>query len=80
MASHQLRWRSFISLSIFLGLTILFITSLLMFLKPHQDLIALLHTIFGFWLLLLLLWHVKNNVRPLKSYLRNNSRSGRAHV
>lgn len=73
MASNQLRWRSFISLSIFLGLTILFITSLLMFLKPHQDLIALLHTIFGFWLMLLLLWHVKNNFRPLKNYLKNDS-------
>lgn len=71
MASNKIRWRSFISLSIFLGLTILFITSLLMFLKPHQDLVALLHTIFGFWLLLLLLWHIKNNLKPLKGYLRN---------
>ncbi len=75
MASNQIRWRSFISLSIFLGLTILFITSLLMFLKPHQDLVALLHTIFGFWLLLLLLWHIKNNLKPLKSYLRNTGTS-----
>ncbi len=72
MASNQIRWRSFISLSIFLGLAVLLITSLLMFLKPHQELIALLHTIFGFWLLLLLLWHIKNNVKPLKSYLRNS--------
>ncbi|PUA28774.1 MAG: hypothetical protein B0W54_10165 [Cellvibrio sp. 79] len=71
MASNQIRLRSFISLSIFLGLAVLLITSLLMFLKPHQELIALLHTIFGFWLLLLLLWHIKNNFKPLKSYLRN---------
>lgn len=71
MASNQIRWRSFISLSIFLGLTILFITSLLMFLKPYQSLVALLHTIFGFWLLLLLLWHIKNNLKPLKGYLRS---------
>lgn len=71
MASNQIRWRSFISLSIFLGLTVLLITSLLMFSMPHQELIALLHTIFGFWLLLLLLWHIKNNLKPLKSYLRN---------
>lgn len=73
MASNQIRWRSFISLSIFLGLTVLLITSLLMFLKPHQELVALLHTIFGFWLALLLLWHIKNNLKPLKSYLRNAS-------
>lgn len=71
MTSKQIRWRSFISLSIFLGLTLLFITSLLMFLQPHQELVALLHTIFGFWLLLLLLWHIKNNLKPLKNYLRN---------
>ncbi|WP_039915016.1 DUF4405 domain-containing protein [Cellvibrio mixtus] len=71
MTSNQIRWRSFISLSIFLGFTILFITSLLMFLKPHRELVALLHTIFGFWLLLLLLWHIKNNLKPLKNYLRN---------
>ena len=73
MASYQIRWRSFISLSIFLGLTTLVITSLLMFLKPHQQWVALLHTIFGFWLLLLLGWHIKNNLKPLKSYLRNTS-------
>lgn len=73
MASYQIRWRSFISLSILLGLTILVITSLLMFLKPHQQWVALLHTIFGFWLLLLLGWHIKNNLKPLKSYLRNTS-------
>lgn len=73
MASNQIRWRSFISLSIFLGLTILVITSLLMFLKPHQEWVALLHTIFGFWLLLLLGWHIKNNLKPLKSYLRHTS-------
>lgn len=71
MKSNPIRWRSFISLSIFLGLTILFISSLLMFLQPHQELVALLHTIFGFWLLLLLLWHIKNNLKPLKTYLRN---------
>lgn len=69
MASNQIRWRSFISLSIFLSLTVLVFTSLLMFLRPHQELVALLHTIFGFWLLLLLLWHIKNNIKPLKSYL-----------
>lgn len=73
MASNQIRWRSFISLSIFLGLTILVITSLLMFLRPHQEWVALLHIIFGFWLLLLLGWHIKNNLKPLKSYLRSNS-------
>lgn len=73
MASNQIRWRSFISLSIFLGLTILVITSLLMFLRPHQEWVALLHTIFGFWLLLLLGWHIKNNLKPLKSYLRNTT-------
>ncbi len=72
MAFNQVRWRSFISLSVFLGLTILIITSLLMFSKPHQEVVALLHTTFGFWLLLLLVWHIKNNLKPLKSYLRNN--------
>jgi hypothetical protein len=72
MDSNSFRWRSFISLSIFLSVTVLLITSLLMFLKPHQDWVALLHTMFGFWLLLLIVWHIKNNVKSLKGYLRNN--------
>src|SRR6187551_3222637 len=72
MASNSFRWRSFISLSIFLSVTVLLITSLLMFLKPHQDWVALLHTMFGFWLLLLIVWHIKNNVKSLNGYLRNN--------
>lgn len=72
MKSNPIRWRSFISLSILLGVTILFISSLLMFLRPHQELVALLHTIFGFWLLLLLIWHIKNNLKPLKAYLGNH--------
>lgn len=39
-----------------------------MFLRPYQQWVALLHTIFGFWLLLMLLWHLKNNLKPLKVY------------
>ena len=75
MASNPIRWRSFISLSVFCGLTVIFITSLLMFLQPHQDLVALLHTIFGFWMLLLLLWHIKNNFKPLKNYVKGTGAS-----
>ena len=39
----------------------------------------MLHTLFGFWLLLLLCWHIKNNLKPLKSYLRNTS-TGRINI
>ena len=73
MASTQLRWRSFISLSLLLSLIVLLITSLLMFSQPHQQRVALLHTILGFWLLLLLGWHLKNNLKPLANYLRNKA-------
>lgn len=70
MASNQLRWRSFISLSLFLSFGVLLLTSLLMFLRPYQEGVALLHIIFGFWLLLLLLWHINNNVKALMGYVR----------
>lgn len=84
MASNQMRWqvrwRGFISVSVFLGLTVLIVTSLLMFAKPHQERVALLHTIFGFWLLLLLIWHIKNNFKPLKTYVRNTGATKISHI
>lgn len=68
MFSHN-NFRALISLSLFLALSVMLVTSILMFIKPHQDWLALIHTIFGFWILLLLGWHIKNNFKPLKHYL-----------
>lgn len=61
--------RAFISLSVFLSFAILLITSLLMFTRQHTVPIAMLHTLVGFALTLLLLWHIKNNIHALGHYL-----------
>lgn len=68
MSAH-INSRALISLSLFLALTVMLVTSIVMFVKPHQDWLALIHTIFGFWILLLLGWHIKSNFKPLKYYL-----------
>ena len=67
--SSRISSRALISLSLFLALTITVFTSVLMFVTPHQDWLALMHTIFGFWIILLLSWHIKSNFKPLKHYL-----------
>jgi len=70
--------RAFISLSVFLSFLILTITSVLMFVNQHTSMVSLLHTIMGFTLILVALWHLKNNLKSLTQYLqwRNHVRDG----
>lgn len=62
--------RAFISLSVFLSFIVMLITSILMFVNQHTSLVAMLHTIIGFTLILLALWHLKNNFSAIKQYLK----------
>ena len=71
--------RAFISLSIFLSFLLLTITSVLMFVNQHTSMVSLLHTIMGFTLILVALWHLKNNLKPLTQYLHWRKRARRQH-
>jgi hypothetical protein len=69
--------RAFVSLTLFMFLTVILVTSLLMFFKPHTPLVALLHTGIGFLLLTIAAWHLKNNFSSLKTYFKlSQAKSG----
>jgi len=71
--------RAFVSLSIFIFFIVILVTSVLMFLKPHTPLVALVHTGIGFLLLAIAIWHLKNNFSSLKAYFKlRQSKSGAA--
>ena len=65
--------RAVVSLAVFLFFSVIFITSILMFIKPHTPLVASVHTGIGFMLLGVVGWHIKNNFASLKHYSRWNS-------
>ncbi|RYY75114.1 MAG: hypothetical protein EOO52_12485 [Gammaproteobacteria bacterium] len=62
--------RIIVSLSVFLFFSVIFVTSVLMYVKPHTPLVAMVHTGVGFILLGVVGWHVKNNIASLKHYLK----------
>lgn len=62
-------FRAFIGLSLLLSIISLVITAIYMFIKPHNDWISITHIFTGFWLFLLLGFHIKNNIKPLGNYL-----------
>jgi hypothetical protein len=67
---NNLNLRSFVSLTIFLSFMVILVTSILMFVQKHETSIALVHTIVGFGLLLIAIWHLKNNFTPLKKHFK----------
>ena len=62
--------------------SILVATGLLMYFMPHDKKIASLHTVFGFLLVLVLLFHIYNNFKPLKNYfsLKKNGIKGSVYM
>jgi hypothetical protein len=71
--------RAFVSLSILIFFLVILVTSVLMFFKPHTPLVALVHTGIGFLLLVIAIWHLKNNFSSLKTYFKlRQSKSGAA--
>ncbi|UTW63101.1 DUF4405 domain-containing protein [bacterium SCSIO 12741] len=65
--------RSIVSLLILLSFTVLAITGILEYFRPHTHFIQSLHTWFGFVFLLAAVFHLTNNLRPIKSYLKKKS-------
>ena len=52
-------------------------TSVLMFINPHTSFIASVHTGIIFYLLSVLLWHLKNNFAGLKLFFPTAGKSRR---
>jgi|GEM_PF-404959 len=73
----SMKSRAFVSLSILLSFSVLLITSLLMFINRHTELVSMLHTIIGFTLFVIIFWHLKNNFTPLKKYIHLPIREGK---
>ena len=61
--------RAFIGTSLFCAIIVLTITSVWMYTKQHSALIAVIHTMIGFTMLIIAIWHIVKNFKPLKSYL-----------
>ena len=70
---ENIKFRSFVSLTIFLSFMVILVTSILMFIQKHETSIVLVHTIVGFGLLLTVFWHLKNNFIPLKKHFKLNA-------
>lgn len=69
--------RAFIGLSLFLAMISLVVTAIYLFIQPHTQWIVITHIFTGFWLFLLLGFHIKNNLKPLTNYLfKKQSRFG----
>lgn len=63
--------RSTVSLLIAVSFLTMSITGILMYFQPFQTPIAALHTSFGLVFLIGAGWHIYNNFKPLKKYVRN---------
>ncbi|MGX1930161.1 hypothetical protein [Flagellimonas sp. 2504JD4-2] len=63
-----MKFRKLIGLSIGISFVVLFITGLLSFYTTYSRSIATLHTVFGLLFTVGVLFHLKNNFRPLASY------------
>lgn len=68
MYSKWINWRALVGITLFCCLVVMLFTSLLMFTQRHNTLIAMLHTVMGSALLLMLAWHLFYNWAPLKNY------------
>lgn len=60
--------RKLISLIIALSFVVIFVTGVLMYFRPFESTVASLHTSFGFVFLLGAVFHILNNILPLKNY------------
>jgi len=67
--TSRINTRAFIGATLFIAFLVMFVTSVLLFSKQHNNLIALIHTLIGFLMVLTLVWHLAKNFRPLAQYL-----------
>lgn len=67
----KLNSRSLVTLGVSATFFTLFITGVWLFAIPHTSVIASIHTLFGLLLIAAVIFHMKNNFKPLKNYLIN---------
>ncbi|TCI90197.1 DUF4405 domain-containing protein [Tenacibaculum sp. M341] len=70
-----MRTRKLASISIAIIFTVISITGVLMYLKPHYKITASIHTLFGFLFVLLAFVHIRNNIKSLKMYSINKNQN-----
>lgn len=61
--------RAFIGASLFIAFIVMLITSFLLFSQQHSVLIAIIHTLIGLLMVLIVIWHLVKNNKPLLQYL-----------
>ncbi|TMO64066.1 hypothetical protein CWC18_07175 [Pseudoalteromonas aurantia] len=61
--------RAFIGASLFCAVIVLTVTSIWLYTKQHSALIAVIHTMIGFTMLIVAIWHMVKNFKPLFFYL-----------
>lgn len=61
--------RAFIGASLFCAVIVLTVTSIWLYTKQHSALIAVIHTMIGFTMLIVAIWHMVKNFKPLSFYL-----------
>ncbi|WP_298516198.1 hypothetical protein [uncultured Kordia sp.] len=66
-----MNFRKIVSLSIGFSFVILLITGILSYFQVYSRSTATLHTVFGILFSIGILWHLKNNFRSLKIYLKS---------
>ena len=71
--SKSFNKRAFTTLIVFIFFCVIAVTSILMFIHRHNDSIAMLHTLVGFSLLLVVFFYIRNNLNSFKQYLKNHS-------
>lgn len=67
---QNIKSRSVVSLFVLLTFSTIAVTSILMFSQQYDSSIALVHTVVGFALILMVLFHIKNNFAPLKNHTK----------
>lgn len=67
--------RKLISVSIAILYLTLCVTGILMYLKPYYKITASIHTVFGLLFSLLAIFHIINNIKPLKMYSINSKKT-----
>ena len=61
--------RVFIGTLLFLAFIVMLVTSVLLYSQQHDAVIALIHTLIGAAMILVVVWHLFKNSKPLFAYL-----------
>lgn len=61
--------RAFIGALLLAAILVLLVTSIMLFSQQHQAFIAVMHTMVGFTMIAVIVWHLTKNFKPLLGYL-----------